>query len=80
MGTVTFTGETTSGWQSANFAAPLNLAAGTYTVSYLAPKGHVSSTALYFLSSFTDGVVTASTSNGRFRYGSGGVRCLPRPS
>ena len=73
VGTVTFTGETTSGWQSANFATPLNLAPGTFTVSYLAPKGHVSSTALYFLSSFTDGVVTASTSNGRYKYGSGGT-------
>ena len=73
IGTVTFTGETTRGWQSMNFATPLNLPAGTYTVSYLAPKGHVSTTSLFFLTPFTDGVVTASTSNGRYRYGSGGT-------
>ena len=73
LGTVTFTGETAQGWQSANFATPLNLPAGTYTVSYLAPRGHYSSTPRFFSTAFTDGVVSAGTSNGRYRLGSGGT-------
>src|SRR5664280_2738080 len=41
LATLTFTSESASGWQSATFAAPVALAAGTtYTVSYLAPRGH----------------------------------------
>lgn len=73
LGTVTFAGETARGWQSANFSTPLNLPAGTYTVSYLAPRGHVSTTPLYFIKAFTKDVITASTSNGRYRNGSGGT-------
>lgn len=73
LGKVTFTGETAQGWQSANFATPINLATGTYTISYLAPRGHVSTTVSFFTKTFTDGVITASTSNGRYRYGSGGT-------
>lgn len=38
---VTFTGETASGWQQANFASPVSITANTtYTISYLAPKGY----------------------------------------
>lgn len=38
---VTFSSETASGWQSANFATPVQLTAGTtYIASYLAPTGH----------------------------------------
>src|SRR4029079_2964794 len=38
LGTVTFTGETTTGWQQANFAAPVAISANTtYVVSYYAP-------------------------------------------
>lgn len=73
LGKVTFTGETAQGWQSADFATPINLATGTYTISYLAPRGHVSTTASFFAKTFTDGVITATTSNGRYRYGSGGT-------
>jgi len=37
---VTFSGETASGWQQANFSAPISIAANTkYVISYLAPKG-----------------------------------------
>ena len=49
LGTVTFTGETASGWQQANFAAPIAIVANTtYIVSYYAPVGHYSVTGLYF--------------------------------
>ncbi|HSW75197.1 MAG TPA: DUF4082 domain-containing protein [Candidatus Saccharimonadales bacterium] len=40
---VTFTNETATGWQSANFATPVQLTAGTtYVVSYYAPVGEYS--------------------------------------
>jgi hypothetical protein len=40
LGQVTFTTETSSGWQQANFASPIPVTAGlTYVVSYHAPAG-----------------------------------------
>ena len=43
LATVTFSGESASGWQSANFSTPVAVTAGTtYVVSYTAPKGHYS--------------------------------------
>ena len=40
---VTFTGETSRGWQSASFSSPVPVATGmTYVVAYFAPKGHYS--------------------------------------
>jgi hypothetical protein len=49
LGSVTFTDETTSGWQLAEFAQPIPVTAGiTYVVSYLAPNGHYSVDADYF--------------------------------
>ena len=51
LGTVTFTGETASGWQQANFSAPIAITANTtYVVSYYAPAGHYSFTASGFAS------------------------------
>jgi hypothetical protein len=79
LASVDFTGETASGWQQANFPAPVSIAAGqTYVVSYLAPNGRyaanndyftgqgVSNTPLQALASGVDGL------NGVYRYGSGG--------
>src|SRR5260370_25018811 len=38
---ITFSGETATGWQQANFSSPVNIAAHTtYVISYLAPKGY----------------------------------------
>ncbi len=43
LGTANFTGETSSGWQQANFTSPIPVTANTtYIVSYLAPSGHYS--------------------------------------
>jgi hypothetical protein len=40
LASVTFSGETASGWQQANFSSPVSIAANTaYVISYLAPKG-----------------------------------------
>ncbi len=45
LATATFTNETASGWQTATFASPVNVTAGTtYVASYFAPLGHYSVT------------------------------------
>lgn len=49
LATVTFKNETVSGWQTAYFTTPVNIAANTtYVISYFAPKGRYSSTTNYF--------------------------------
>jgi hypothetical protein len=49
LATVTFTNESASGWQQANFSQPIGVKANTtYVASYLAPKGHYSADAQYF--------------------------------
>ena len=45
LASVTFTGETSQGWQVATFSSPVTVTAGTqYVVSYLAPDGRYSTT------------------------------------
>jgi hypothetical protein len=76
LATVTFNGETASGWQTAPLTTPLAIDAGTtYTVSYFAPVGHYSYTSAYFDQPLSSGPLTAAaTTNGRYRYGpDGGV-------
>jgi hypothetical protein len=80
LGSVTFTGETNSGWQQANFATPVAVVPGTtYVVSYYAPNGHYSVNGGYFSSQGVDnGVIHALANgvdggNGVFGYGAGGV-------
>jgi len=49
LASVTFTNETPSGWQSAFFARPVEIATNTtYIVSYHAPSGYYSSNDSYF--------------------------------
>jgi len=77
LGTVTFTGETSSGWQQASFSAPVAIAANTdYVASYFAPNGHYADDLGYFA---TAGVNNAPLyalldggdgSNGVYSYGS----------
>jgi methionine-rich copper-binding protein CopC len=80
LGTVTFAGETASGWQQATFATPVSISAGTtYVASYFAPNGHYADDTGYFagravdngplhaLADGTDGV------NGVYRYGTSGA-------
>ncbi|BBH67980.1 hypothetical protein ACTI_46650 [Actinoplanes sp. OR16] len=79
LGTVTFTGETATGWQTATFATPVPIAANTtYVVSYYAPVGRYAANEDYFatagvdngpLHALQDG---ADGANGLYRYGSGG--------
>ncbi len=80
LGTVTFSSETASGWQQANFTSPIPITAGTtYVVTYFAPAGHYASDAGFFantgvdrapLHALGDGV---DGPNGVYHYGTGGV-------
>jgi len=55
LGTVTFTGETGSGWQQVNFASPVAIQANSvYVASYFAPNGHYSGTVSYFVAQGVD--------------------------
>jgi hypothetical protein len=71
LGTVTFSGESASGWQTASLSTPVAVTAGTtYVVSYFAPQGHYSGTPGYFNTSYTAGPLSARAgSNGLYRYG-----------
>ena len=78
LATLVFANETASGWQSASFASPIAVTAGTsYVISYHAPNGRYSSTSNYFTSTgITNGALsapstTAGGGNGVFAYGSG---------
>ena len=80
LGTVTFSGETTTGWQQATLSTPVSISAGTtYVVSYYAPAGHYADDTGYFsgsgvdngpLHALADGVDGA---NGVYVYGTGGA-------
>ena len=74
LGTVTFTGESNSGWQQANSSTPVPVSAGaTYVASYLAPEGHYSADTGYFTASGVENppLHAPNTPNGLYAYGSG---------
>src|SRR5438270_406429 len=55
LGAVTFTSETTSGWQQATFSAPVAVTADTeYVASYHTSSGHYARDAFYFQSAAVD--------------------------
>jgi hypothetical protein len=69
----TFTGETATGWQTATFATPVAVTAGTtYIASYYAPKGHYSVTTGSLASAVNNPplhtVANATSANGVFAY------------
>ncbi|WP_432443342.1 DUF4082 domain-containing protein [Methylobacterium aquaticum] len=67
LATVTFTNETTDGWQTATFSNPVPITEGTtYTASYYSTLGHYSSDVNYFTGNVTSGPLTAN--NGVFVY------------
>jgi hypothetical protein len=78
LASVTFAGESASGWQQATFATPVAVTAGTtYVASYYAPNGRYSVNEQYFTSATTNGSLTALLDgtdgpNGLYRYGTGG--------
>src|SRR4030095_200688 len=79
LATATFTNETASGWQQANFSNPVNITANTtYIASYYAPVGRYAADNNYFASSATvNGPLTALRNgtdggNGVYKYGTSG--------
>jgi len=78
LGTVTFSGETATGWQTATFATPVPVVAGTtYVVSYYAPVGRYAGDGGYFVAGVDNGPLHALQNgvdgpNGIYRYGAGG--------
>jgi hypothetical protein len=76
LATASFTGETASGWQQANFATPVAVSAGTtYLASYHSDNGHYAADQAYFSTTgVTNGPLTALQTgvdggNGVYAYG-----------
>jgi hypothetical protein len=65
LGSVTFTGETASGWQQMAFSTPIAVTANTtYIASYFAPAGHYSANTNYFETSGVDSPPLTAPENG----------------
>jgi hypothetical protein len=79
LANVTFTDETSSGWQEASFSTPVSVTANTtYIVSYYAPNGYYSSNGSYFATPKESGPLTGLANgtdgnNGVYKYGSSSV-------
>jgi len=75
LGSMTFSGETASGWQQAQLVPPVAIDANTlYVVSYHAPAGHYAFDSAYFEAPRESGPLLAPSSaeaggNGVFAYG-----------
>ena len=68
---VTFTSESSSGWQEVDLAKPRNLRPGrTYVVSYFAPKGRYSASENFFGSAKSSGLIDTPTNAGIYTYAS----------
>jgi hypothetical protein len=77
LGQVTFTNESTAGWQQANFSTPIAVTAGTtYLASYFAPNGQYASASQGLASAVTYGPLTALASGGVYTYATSPV--LPK--
>jgi hypothetical protein len=67
LASVTFTNETASGWQQANFATPVAISANTpYVVSYWSPKGHYADDAGYFATAGVTNQMLYAPPNGQY--------------
>jgi hypothetical protein len=76
LASVTFTGETDTGWQTATFATPVPIAKGKrYVASYLSPRGHYSVDEGGFDRPVTSGALTIPRGGGVYAYGG---RWFPR--
>jgi Domain of unknown function (DUF4082)/Fibronectin type III domain len=69
----TFSGETSSGWQTLTFASPVAVTAGTtYVATYLAPNGHYSATSAAFANPIDNpplhALANATSPNGVYLY------------
>jgi hypothetical protein len=69
LATVTFTAESTAGWQTATFSQPVAIAADTeYVAAYKSPTGTYSATPGGFTSGFTSGPLRTAPDSGGFSY------------
>lgn len=75
LASVTFSGETSYGWQQAMFSSPVSIAANTtYVISYSAPYGYYACDQYYSWTSLNSSPLHVSgTSPGVYGYGSGTV-------
>ena len=79
LGSATYTGETSSGWQQKLFTTPIAINANTtYVVSLFSPSGHYAATDPYFTQAVINGPLRALASgedgpNGLYRYSSTSV-------
>ncbi|MGQ0839395.1 DUF4082 domain-containing protein [Actinokineospora sp.] len=79
LATGTFSGETSSGWQTLTFAAPVAVtAATTYVVSFWGSAGRYGYTTQYFTGDQVNGpltgpATTGAAPNGVYQYGGGGA-------
>jgi hypothetical protein len=84
LASVTFTGETASGWQQALFTNAVDLTVGaTYIISYHTNVGLYSADANFFAAPWTNGPLTApsdSASGGNGIYAYGGTSAFPSNS
>ena len=72
LASVTFTGETSSGWQTAYFSSPVDIAADTtYIVSYRAPSGGYAVTSGGLGSAVDSGPLHTLAAGATYTYGSG---------
>jgi Domain of unknown function (DUF4082) len=78
LASVTFTGETSSGWQQALFSAPVPVTAGTtYIASYHTTVGRFSYTLQNFTSQYTNYPLTAPTEGGNGVYTYNAANAFP---
>ncbi|MDV8146289.1 DUF4082 domain-containing protein [Arthrobacter sp. B10-11] len=69
LATVTFTAESTAGWQTATFSQPVAIAADTeYVAAYKSPTGIYSATPGGFTTGFTSGPLRTAADSGGFSY------------
>ena len=67
LASVTFTNESASGWQQANFATPVAISANTpYVVSYWSPQGYYADDAGYFATSGVTHQMLYAPPNGQY--------------
>jgi hypothetical protein len=81
LASVTFTGESATGWQTASFPSPVPINAGqTYVISYGAPVGRVSVTPGGFNTTIVKPPLTAGPPNGYYGFGASSFPANPAPS
>ncbi len=67
LASVTFTNESATGWQQANFATPVAIDANTaYVVSYWAPKGHYADDTGYFATAGVTNLMLSAPPDGQY--------------